>query len=117
MSTGNRGPDAVGEPLRFQIDNDSPGVFFGGNDWDAGARGEEFGATSKDAVDRSRRATHGKADVLVLTANPSAARCDGLAELAEACPVVARDRNAGIADTEKAFHTAGPGMRSSPRRC
>jgi lysophospholipase L1-like esterase len=82
-------------------------VFFGGNDWDAGMRGEEFAATCKDAIDRIRRATRGKADVLILTANPSAARWDGLAELAEACRAAAKDRNAGLANTEKAFQSAG----------
>jgi lysophospholipase L1-like esterase len=82
-------------------------VLFGGNDWDAGMRGEEFTSTCKDAVDRIRRATHGKADVLILTANPSAARWDALSELAEACRVAARDRNAGLADTDKAFQAAG----------
>ncbi len=82
-------------------------IFFGGNDWEAGMRREEFAATCEDAVDRVRRATRGKADVLILTANPSAQRWDGLAELAEACRTAARDRNAGLADTERAFHSAG----------
>ena len=49
----------------------------------------------------------GKADVLILTSNPSAQRWEGLAELAEACRTAARDRNAGLADTERAFHDAG----------
>ncbi len=82
-------------------------VFFGGNDWDAGMRGEEFTATSKDAIERIRNATQGKADVLILTANPSAARWDALAQLAEACRAAAQDRNAGLADTDRAFHAAG----------
>lgn len=59
------GPDA--EP-------DLVTMFFGGNDWDAGMRGEEFQRACDDAVDRIRRATNGKADVLLMTANPSAAR-------------------------------------------
>lgn len=82
-------------------------IFFGGNDWDAGMRRDEFVATCEDAVDRVRRATHGKADILILTSNPSALRWDGLAELAEACRIAARGRNAGLADTERAFHEAG----------
>lgn len=82
-------------------------IFFGGNDWDAGMRREEFVATVEDAIDRVRRATKDKADVLILTANPSAQRWDALAELAEACRTAARDRNAGLADTERAFHDAG----------
>jgi lysophospholipase L1-like esterase len=82
-------------------------IFFGANDWDAGMRGEEFLRTCSDAVDRVRRATKGKADVLLLTTNPAAARWETTAELAEACRRAARDRNAGLADTEKAFHAAG----------
>ncbi len=82
-------------------------IFFGGNDWDAGMRGEEFTRACADAVDRVRRATKGKADVLLLTTNPSAARWEATAELAEACRRAARDRNAGLADTERAFRTAG----------
>ncbi len=80
---------------------------FGGNDWDAGMRGEQFRASYRDAVDRVRRATHGKADVLILTTVPAASRWGTTAELAEACRLAARDRNAGLADTEKAFRTAG----------
>lgn len=82
-------------------------VFFGGNDWDAGMRGEEFQRAVADAVDRIRRATRGKADVLILTTNPSAARWETTRELAEACRKAARDRNAGLADTEEAFRVAG----------
>jgi lysophospholipase L1-like esterase len=82
-------------------------IFFGGNDWDAGMRGDEFSRACADAVDRIRRATRGKADVLILTTNPSAARWEAMAELAEACRKAARDRNAGLADTEAAFRDAG----------
>lgn len=82
-------------------------IFFGGNDWDAGMRGEEFFQACADAVDRVRRATKGKADVLLITTNPAAARWGTTAELAEACRKAARDRNAGLADTEKAFDAAG----------
>src|SRR5438309_2979348 len=56
-------------------------IFFGGNDLDAGMRGEEFARACADAVDRVRRATRGKADVLLLTTNPSAARWTATAEL------------------------------------
>ena len=76
-------------------------IFFGGNDWDAGMRGEEFRRGCDDAVDRIRRATKGKADVLILTTNPAASRWTEATELAEACRLAARDRNAGLADTEQ----------------
>jgi lysophospholipase L1-like esterase len=82
-------------------------IFFGGNDWDSGMRGEEFRRACADAVDRIRRATKGKADVLFLTTNPTATRWEETGELAEACRTAARDRNAGLADTENAFHVAG----------
>jgi hypothetical protein len=45
--------------------------------------------------------------VLTLTTNPAASRWDTTAELAEACRRAARDRHAGLADTDKAFHEAG----------
>jgi lysophospholipase L1-like esterase len=86
-------------------------IFFGGNDWDAGMRGEEFRRSCVDAVDRVRRATKGEADVLILTTNPSALRWQETKELAEACRTAAADRNSGLADTEKAFHSAGKDNR------
>jgi lysophospholipase L1-like esterase len=82
-------------------------IFFGGNDWDAGMRGEEFTRACEDAVDRVRKATGGKADVLLITTNPTATRWTETAELAEACRRAARSRNCGLADTERAFHGAG----------
>jgi len=87
-------------------------VFFGGNDYDAGMRGPEFRAACADAIDRIRRATGGKADVLIMTTNPSAVRWDETGELAEACRQAARDRNAGLADTDRAFHDAGKAERN-----
>ncbi len=82
-------------------------IFFGGNDWDAGMRGEEFTRACEDAVDRVRRATRGRADVLLITTNPTAVRWIETGELAEACRRAARTRNCGMADTERAFHAAG----------
>ena len=82
-------------------------VFFGGNDWDAGMRGEEFEGVVADAIDRIRRATRGESDILILTTNPSAERREATAELAQACRVAAKARRAGLADTEAAFHAAG----------
>ncbi len=87
-------------------------IFFGGNDWDAGMRGEEFVRACEDAVDRVRRATRGKADVLLITTNPTATRWTETAELAEACRRAARARNCGLADTERAFHAAGSDDRN-----
>jgi lysophospholipase L1-like esterase len=82
-------------------------ICFGGNDWDAGMRGREFFESVKDAVDRVRRATRGKADILVLSTVPSVEQWTTRQELAEACRKAAQDRHAGLADTEKAFLAEG----------
>jgi lysophospholipase L1-like esterase len=82
-------------------------VCFGGNDWEAGMRGPMFTEANHDAIDRIRRATRGKADVLILTTVPSVAHWTTMAELTEACRKAAGDRNAGLADTEKAFLADG----------
>ena len=80
---------------------------FGGNDWEAGMRGGQFRVSCEDAIDRVRRATAGKADVLLLTSVPSVAQWQTRAELAVACREAAQARHAGLADTEKAFLAAG----------
>jgi lysophospholipase L1-like esterase len=82
-------------------------VCFGGNDWDSGMRGDEFHRSNLDAIDRIRRATKGKSDVLLLTTVPAVTRWQTLAELADACRRASKEKNAGIADTERAFHEAG----------
>jgi lysophospholipase L1-like esterase len=96
--------DAVPEP-------DLVDVWFGGNDWEAGMRGPEFEAACLDAIDRVRRATKGKADVLLLTTCPSAAAWDQTAPLADAVRKAARDRNAGVADVAAAFGSVERGAR------
>ena len=58
-------------------------------------------------MDRVRRATKGKADVLVVSTVPAASRWGTVAELAEACRAAAKDRKAGLADADKAFLEAG----------
>ncbi len=76
--------------------------FFGGNDWEAGMRGPQFRESCADAVDRTRRATKGSADVLLMTTAPSRKRMSK-GELAQACRAAARDRSAGLADAEAAI--------------
>lgn len=80
---------------------------YGGNDWDAGMRGAQFRGACEDAIDRVRRATKSKADVLLLTTVPSVERWAVMAELAEAGREAAKARRSGLADTEKAFLEAG----------
>jgi lysophospholipase L1-like esterase len=82
-------------------------ICFGFNDWDSGMRGPEFLDSYKDAVDRVRRATKGKSDVLILTTLPSVERWTTMDELSEACRKAAQDRKAGLADIAKAFHDKG----------
>jgi lysophospholipase L1-like esterase len=82
-------------------------VCFGGNDWESGMRGEMFTEANRDAIDRIRRATAGKADVLIMTSVPSVAQWTTRAELAAACRKAAHDRHAGLADAEKAFLAEG----------
>ncbi|MGE3806824.1 MAG: GDSL-type esterase/lipase family protein [Gemmataceae bacterium] len=86
-------------------------VCFGGNDWDSGMRGPQFEQTTRDAIERIRRATAGKADVLILTTLPTVKEWTTRNELGEACRQAARQGNAGLADTELAFHEEGKNAR------
>lgn len=82
-------------------------VCYGGNDWESGMRGEMFKETVRETIDRIRRATRGKADVLFLTTVPGVERWSTYAELSEAVRAAATERKAGLGDPEKAFHAAG----------
>jgi acyl-CoA thioesterase-1 len=86
-------------------------ICYGYNDWDAGMRGPQFEATYVDAVRRIRAATGDKADILIITSNPAVERWETMSELAAACRAAAKEANAGLADTERAFHTAGKANR------
>lgn len=88
-------------------------VFFGGNDWNAGMRGANFLATQKDAIDRIRRATGGRADILILTTCPSLENGAAYQELADACRKAAADRNAGIADVFARVQALDPDLRQA----
>jgi lysophospholipase L1-like esterase len=81
-------------------------VCFGGNDWNSGMRGPMFQESCREAVDRIRRATRGKADVLLMTTVPSLEMWKTRDELGEAVRAAAKERNAGLADVEKLFHAA-----------
>jgi lysophospholipase L1-like esterase len=76
------------------------------NDWESGMRGPAFKETYLWGVDRVRRATKGKSDVILLTATPALERWTTMSELSEAVRAAAADRKTGLADTEKAFHAA-----------
>jgi lysophospholipase L1-like esterase len=66
-----------------------------------------FKETVRETIDRIRRATHGKTDVLFLTTVPGAERWTTYAELSDAVRAAAAERKAGLGDPEKAFHAAG----------
>jgi len=86
-------------------------VCFGGNDWNSGMRGPMFQESCREAVDRIRRATKGKADVLLLTTVPSFEMWKTRDELGEAVRAAAKERNAGLADVEKLFHATPEAQR------
>jgi lysophospholipase L1-like esterase len=81
-------------------------VCYGGNDWESGMRGEMFRETMRETIDRIRRFTRGKSDVMVLTTVPSVAQWTTMAELCEAVRGAAKERKAGLGDPEKTFHAA-----------
>ena len=80
-------------------------IFFGFNDYAAGMRQERFTAAQEDVIDRVRRATGGQADVLVMTPCSALTLNNGetLGELAAACRLAARSRNAGLCDIYSVF--------------
>jgi len=82
-------------------------VCYGGNDWESGMRGDMFKETVRETIDRVRRATRGKTDVLFLTTVPGVERWTTYGELSEAVRAAATERKAGLGDPEKAFHAAG----------
>ena len=88
-------------------------ILFGFNDWNGGMRGKVFEATQQDAIDRVRRATNGKADVLVFTPCPSLENGTTFDELAVACRQAAKNKNAGLGDTYSVFQAVPQPEKSS----
>jgi len=82
-------------------------VWFGFNDWDAGARHDRFVQMLALAVERIRRMTGGESEVLLMTTCPAIARWDTMEELAQAAREVAAAKRTGLADMAQAFHAAG----------
>ena len=77
------------------------------NDWDAGARGPDWRDKLRLAVDRIRRLTKGRAEVLLMTTCPALARWDTMNELADATCAVAAEKRTGLAEIATAFHQHG----------
>ena len=82
-------------------------VWFGFNDWDGGARGPDWREKSRFAVDRIRRLTKGRAEVMLITTCPAPARWETMEELAEATRATAAEKKTGLADVAAAFHKHG----------
>jgi lysophospholipase L1-like esterase len=82
-------------------------VWFGYNDWDGGARGPDWHQKMRFAVERIRRLTQGRSEVLLITTCPTLERWDTMNELAAATRAVAAENKAGLADVAEAFHKFG----------
>jgi lysophospholipase L1-like esterase len=93
--------------LRTTPEPDVVTVWFGGNDWEDGMRGEHYQEVLRFAVDRIRRLTKGKSEILLITPIPSIERWDDMEEMAEAARVVAREKKTGLADVSYVFHEIG----------
>lgn len=89
-------------------------VWFGYNDWSSGMRGPAFRETLRVAVDRLRRLTRGRSEVLLMTSCPSMERWDAMEEFAEAARAVAAERKTGVADVAAAFHERGLQVDARP---
>lgn len=88
-------------------------VCYGANDWESGMRGPVFRETCLETVDRIRRATKGKSDLLLMTTIPGLEQWTTRTELAESVRAAATDRKAGLADTEKTFLATASDQRPS----
>ena len=83
-------------------------VFFGGNERSNGMRAPQFKDGLRRGVDRIRRLTRGKAEILLMTTVPALTSWDGeIREMAEAVREVAAEKKTACADTEKAFRQVG----------
>jgi lysophospholipase L1-like esterase len=95
--------------LREAPEPDLVTVWFGFNDWSDGMRGEQFREVLSFAVDRLRRLTRGKSEILLMTTCPAVERWDGMDEMAGAVRLVAMRKRTGLADVATAFKKAGEG--------
>ena len=98
--------------LRETPEPDLVTVCFGFNDWDSGVRGDRFAEYLTLAVDRIRRLTQGKAEVLLITTCPAHGRWETMNELGRAAYDVAKAKRTGFADLASAFHQAGSADRA-----
>ena len=82
-------------------------VWFGFNDWSDGLRGEQFKELLTFTVDRLRRLTKGKSEILLMATCPAIERWEAMDEMAGAVRLVAMRKRTGLADVAAAFKKAG----------
>ncbi|MBN2137461.1 MAG: SGNH/GDSL hydrolase family protein [Sedimentisphaerales bacterium] len=82
-------------------------VWFGFNDWDAGMRRTKFERILRIGVERIRRLTGGRSEIMLVTTCPAVERWDTMEELALAVRTVAAEKKTALADVSAAFHKAG----------
>jgi lysophospholipase L1-like esterase len=87
-------------------------VFYGGNDYGDGMRGPLFELAQRDAVERIRRATKGKADVMLLTTAQGLEKWDQHSELAEATRKAAQQTNTALCDIFAAYNAVPDAERA-----
>lgn len=82
-------------------------VCFGYNDYDGGMRKAQWAKYLRFAVDRIRRLTQSRADVLLMTTCPAVGRWEEMRELSDGAREVAAEKQTGLADVEAAMCAAG----------
>jgi lysophospholipase L1-like esterase len=103
----SQGPVIFPRWLKQAPEPDLVTVCYGGNDLEGKCTPEKFTELQKDMVTRVRRATKGKADVLVMTSLPAIVSWETMTPMADACKAAAKATSAGICDTNTAFKAAG----------
>ncbi len=82
-------------------------IWFGFNDWDGGMRGPQFEKKLDMAIERLRRLTGGRSEILLISTCPALQRWETMEELAAAARTVADRKKTALADVAAAFHAAG----------
>jgi len=82
-------------------------ICFGFNDFSSGMRGAMMQQTLEDGIDRVRRMTHGKSDILLITTCRAVDQWDTMAEMAEAFRKASAAKGVAVADIYNAFGEEG----------
>jgi lysophospholipase L1-like esterase len=80
---------------------------FGANDFVSKVAPETFFESQKEAIDRVRRATRGKADILVFATIPGTKNWTAYTQMSAASKKAAAEKNAAFLELEAAFFEAG----------